>query len=77
MNNNRKRYFHIDGGTQRTKYLRYLKLCRVPIDKRRRFNVDTTSYDIARGYIDVETTSCVYRGDNKNEIDKLMNDSDT
>ena len=31
-----------------------------PVDKRRRFNVDTTSYDIVRRRIDVETTLCVY-----------------
>ena len=31
-----------------------------PVDTRRRFNVDTTSYDIVRRRIDVETTSCLY-----------------
>ena len=32
-----------------------------PVDTRRRFNVDTTSYDVVRRCIDVETTSCVYK----------------
>ena len=32
----------------------------LPVDTRRRFNVDTTSYDIVRRRIDVENTSCVY-----------------
>ena len=32
-----------------------------PVNTRRRFNVDTTSYDVVRRLIDVETTSCVYR----------------
>ena len=36
--------------------------CTAPVDARRRFNVDTTSYDVVRCHIDVETTSCVYRG---------------
>ena len=31
-----------------------------PVDTRRRFNVDTSSYDIVRGRINVETTLCVY-----------------
>ena len=31
-----------------------------PVDTRRRFNVDTTSYDSVRRRIDVETTSCLY-----------------
>ena len=31
-----------------------------PVDTRRHFNVDTTSHDIVRRRIDVETTSCVY-----------------
>ena len=31
-----------------------------PVDTCRRFNVDTTSCDIARCRINVETTSCVY-----------------
>ena len=30
------------------------------LDTRRRFNVDTKSYDVVRRRIDVETTSCVY-----------------
>ena len=32
----------------------------LPVDIRRPFNVDTTSYDMAQSCIDVETTSCVY-----------------
>ena len=32
-----------------------------PVDTRRRFNVNTTSYDVVRRRIDVETTCCVYR----------------
>ena len=32
-----------------------------PVDTRRRFNVDTTSYDVIRRRNDVEMTSCVYR----------------
>ena len=32
-----------------------------PVNARRRFNVDTTSYDVVRRLIDVETTLCVYR----------------
>ena len=35
-----------------------------PVDTRRRFNVDTTPYDIVRLRIDVETTLCVFRGVN-------------
>ena len=31
-----------------------------PVDTRRRFNVDTTSYDVVQHRIDIETTSCVY-----------------
>ena len=31
-----------------------------PVDTRRRFNGDTTSYNIVQRRIDVETTSCVY-----------------
>ena len=31
-----------------------------PIDTRRRFNVDATSYDVVRHRIDVETKWCVY-----------------
>ena len=34
----------------------------IPVDTRRRFNVDTTSCDIIRRCIDVEMTSCVYWG---------------
>ena len=33
---------------------------RFPVDTRRCFNVDTTSYDIVQRRIDVETTSYVY-----------------
>ena len=33
----------------------------IPVDTRRRFNVDTTSYYVARRRINVVTTSCVYR----------------
>ena len=32
----------------------------IPVDTRRRYNVDTTSYDIVRSRINVETTPCVY-----------------
>ena len=32
----------------------------LPVDIRRRFNVDTTSHDMAQRCIDVETRSCVY-----------------
>ena len=32
-----------------------------PVDTRRCFNVDMTSYNIVRRRIDVETTSCIYR----------------
>ena len=31
-----------------------------PVDTRRRFNVDTTSCNVAQRRINVETTSCVY-----------------
>ena len=35
-----------------------------PVDTQRRFNVDTTPYDVVQRCIDVETTSCVYwKGD--------------
>ena len=41
-----------------------------PVDTRRRFNFDTTSYDVMRRRIDVETTSCVYR----KPLSNLLND---
>ena len=34
--------------------------CIFPLDTRRRFNVDTTSYDVVLRRIDVETMSFVY-----------------
>ena len=36
-----------------------------PVDTGRRFNVDTTSYDVEQGRIDIETTSCVYWEDER------------
>ena len=41
-----------------------------PVDTRRRFNVDTTLYDVVRRRIDVETMSCVYRGKMEGQIDR-------
>ena len=40
----------------------------VPIDTRCRFYVDTTTHDIARRRIDVETTSCVYHGNKSTDL---------
>ena len=40
--------------------------CSSSVDTRRRVNVDTTLYNVVRcrkRHIDVETTSCVYKGD--------------
>ena len=37
-----------------------IRLSPNPVDTRRRFNVDATSYDVVRRRIDFETTSCVY-----------------
>ena len=39
-----------------------------PVDTRRRFNANTTSYDVVRRRIDVETTSYVYREININAL---------
>ena len=46
---------------------------RYPVDTRRRFNVDATSYDVVRRRIDVETTSCVYRGNIRNYSSEVIN----
>ena len=40
-------------------YRRRLNVSFLPVDTRRCFNVDTTSYNIVRRCIDVETTSCM------------------
>ena len=36
------------------------EILKLPVGTQRRFNVDATSYDIARRRVDVETKSCVY-----------------
>ena len=41
-------------------FLFLFQISAFPVDTRRCFNVDTTSYDIIQHLIDVETTSCVY-----------------
>ena len=51
----------------------------VPKDTRLRFNVDTTSHDIVRHHIDVETTSCVYGSQvlSPEDSDSIMRVTDT
>ena len=46
----------------------FKKITYFPVDTRRRFNVDTTSYDVVRHRIDVETTSCVYSSQKYSEF---------
>ena len=46
----------------------FKKITYFPVDTRRRFNVDTTPYDVVRRRIDVETTSCVYSSQKYSEF---------
>ena len=67
-----------DAMTVRTE-LRIFVQHSVPKDTRCCFNVDTTSHDIVRHHIDVETTSCVYGSQalSPEDSDNIMRVTDT